>query len=258
MVSKEAETMIEDYLKKVDQSMTDVSKARKQEILKTLRSHILDALEDKKGKMSEAKIVKSTIKDLGVPKTESFAEKLAPWIVIAVVCLGIFVFETVTGHGYIFTVPSLVCSFSALGIAELWGHTISRRFENRRIDVIGLWLVYLVVVAELFLLGLYIAFPAIGSTSILDLVVSRGILIGSFDPTLIAELLLLKTFNALPTIGGLSLTSMVVLIGGILVIIMSAFIIIAPKEFQSKRCPNCGKEVDGNAKFCWNCGEAIP
>lgn len=258
MVSKEAETMIEDYLKKVDKSMTEVSKSRKQEVLKTLRSHILDALEDQKGKMSETKIVKSTIKDLGIPREKRLGEKLAPWLVIAVVCLGIFVFETVTGRGYIFTVPSFICSFSALGIAELWGHTISKRFENRRIDVIVLWLVYLVIVAELFLLGLYITLPTIGSTDILDLIVSRGILIGSFDPTLIAELLLLKTFNALPTIGGLNLTSMVVLIGGILVIIMSAFIIIAPKEFQSKRCPNCGKEVEGNAKFCWSCGEAIP
>nr|MDO8080247.1 zinc ribbon domain-containing protein [Candidatus Freyarchaeota archaeon] len=258
MVSKEAETMIEEYLKKVDKSMTGASKSRKQEILKTLRSHILDALEDQKGKMPETKIVKSAIKDLGVPKTERFAEKLAPWIVIAIVCLGVFVLETVLGRGYIFTVPLFVCSFSALGIAEFWGRTIGRRFENRRIDVVGLWLVYVVVVAELFLLGLYIAFPAIGSTSILDLVVPGSILIGSFNPAFIAGLLLLKTFNALPAIGGFSLTSMVALIGGILAVLMSAFIIIAPEEFQSKMCPNCGKEVEGNAKFCWSCGEAIP
>ncbi|MEM3562936.1 MAG: hypothetical protein QXR19_06895 [Candidatus Jordarchaeaceae archaeon] len=258
MVSKEAEKMMEDYLKKVEKSMTEASKAKKQEVLKTLRAHIMDALQDQKGKMPETEIVKNTIKDLGMPKSESLFQKLIPYIVLTIVGLFIVAIETIAGRGYTFSVPYFLCVFSAVAVWEVWRHTIGERFENRRIDVIGFWLVYLVVVAELFLLGLYIAFPAIGSTSILDVVVSRGILIGSFDSALIAELLLLKTFNALPTIGGLGLTSVVVLVGGILAIIMSAFIIVTPKEFQSKRCPNCRKEIDGNTKFCWNCGEAIP
>jgi hypothetical protein len=259
VVSKEAETMIEDYLKKVDKSMTDVSKTRRQEILKTLRSHIMDALEDQKGRTPEARIVKNTIKDLGTPKKKSLAQKVAPWIIVSIVCLLMFIFETVAGHGYTFTVLAFVWEFSALGIEELWTHNIEPRFDNKRINVVGLWLAYIILVAELFLLGLYIDFPVIGSTSILNLVVSRGLLIGSFDSTFIAELLLLNSFNALPAIGGFSLAGMVALFGGILAVVMSGFIIIAPEKFQSKkRCPNCGKKVEGKAKFCWNCGEAIP
>lgn len=63
---------------KVDKSMTDVSKTRRQEVLKTLKSHIMDALEDQKGRIPEARIVKNTIKDLGTPKKKSLAQKLAP------------------------------------------------------------------------------------------------------------------------------------------------------------------------------------
>lgn len=258
MVSKEAETMIEEYLKKVDKSMTGASKAKKQEILKTLRSHILDALEDQKGKMPETKIVKNAIKDLGEPKTESLIERLAPWVVIAIVCLGVFALENFLGRGYVFTVPLFVCSFSVLGILELWKRIVEERFVNKRIGVIQIWLVYVVVIAELFLLGYYVQFPVTGSINILDFVIVGSVLTGSFDASLIGQLIFLRIFNVFPVIGGLSLANMVALIGGILAVIVSAFIIIAPEEFLGKTCFNCGKEVDGNAKFCWNCGEAIP
>lgn len=258
MVSKEAETMIEEYLKKVDKSMTSVSKARKQEILKTLRSHILDALEDQKGKMPENKIVKNTIKDLGEPKTESLVEKLAPWAVTAIVCLGVFALESFLGRGYIFTGPLFVCSFSFLGILALWKLIVEERVVNKRIGVIQIWLVYIVVVAELFLLGHYVRFPVIGSTNILDLIIAGSVLTGGFDTSLIGQLVLLRIFDVFPVVGGLSLANMVALIGGILAVIVSAFIIIAPDEFLGKTCLNCGKEIDGNAKFCWNCGEAVP
>lgn len=258
MVSKEAEKMIEEYLEKVDKSMTSVNKSRKQEILKTLRSHIMDAIEDQKGKMPETKIVKNTIKDLGEPKTESFTEKLAPWIVIGIICLGVFALENVLGRGYIFTVPLFVCSFSVLGILELWKRVVEERFVGKRIGAMQIWLVYVVVIAELFLLGHYIQFPVIGSTNILDLVIPVSIMAGSFDTSLIGQLVLLRIFNVFPAIGGLSLTNLVALIGGVLAVVISAFIIIAPEEFQGKKCSSCGKEVDGNAKFCWNCGETIP
>jgi hypothetical protein len=145
-----------------------------------------------------------------------------------------------------------------LGIAELWRYIVGKRFENKRMGVIQIWLVYVVVVAELFLLGHYIAFPVIGSTNILDLVIPVSIMTGGFDVSLVGALVLLRIFNVFPVIGGLSLTNMVALIGGILAVVMSAFIIIMPEEFQSKRCSYCGKEVDGNAKFCWSCGEALP
>ncbi|MFB0561394.1 MAG: hypothetical protein ACETWM_09305 [Candidatus Lokiarchaeia archaeon] len=268
MVSKEAKTMIEDYLKKVDKSMTEISKARKQEILKTLRSHIMDAIEDQKGKMPETKIVRNAIKDLGEPKTESFAKKLIPWIVITIVGLSIFVLENIAGRGHTFSLPYFVCVFSALGIAELWPHTIGRRFEDRRIDIIGLWLVYLVVVVELFLLEYYITLSTVGPTTITNIIgffVVRDILLGIVNPPIVVDLLLLdtlesfllETLTGLPALGGLSLTSIVAVNGGILGILMSVFMILRPGEFQSKRCLNCGKEVDGNAKFCWNCGEEI-
>ncbi|MEM3587738.1 MAG: hypothetical protein QXO71_10510 [Candidatus Jordarchaeaceae archaeon] len=258
MVSKEAETMIEEYLRKVDKSMTCASKVKRQEVLKTLRSHILDALEDQKGKMPETEIVKSAIKDLGEPKTESFIERIAPWIVIAIICLGVFALENFLGRGYIFTVPLFVCSFSVLGILELWKRTVEERFVNKRISVIQIWLVYVVIVAELFLLGYYVQFPVIGSTNILDLVIAGSVLTRGFDTLFIGQLVLLRTFGVFPVIGGLSLANMVAFVGGILAVILSIFIIITPKEFQGKTCFNCGKEIDGNAKFCWNCGEAVP
>jgi hypothetical protein len=258
MVSKEAERMIEEYLEKVDKSMTGASKAKKQEVLKTLRSHILDALEDQKGKMPETKIVKNTIKDLGEPKTESLIERLTPWVIIPIVCLGVFALENFLGHGYIFTVPLFVCSFSVLGILELWKRIVEERFVKKRIGVIQIWLVYVVVVVELFLFEHYVQFPVIGSTNILDIVIAGSLLTGSFDALLIGQLVLLRVFDVFPVIGGLSLASMVTLIGGILAVIVSAFIIIAPEEFLGKTCFNCGKEVDGKAKFCWNCGEVVP
>lgn len=268
MISKEAETIIEDYLRKVEKSMTEASKAKKQEILKTLRSHIMDAVEDQKGKMPETAIVKNTIKDLGVPKTESFAKKLIPWIVLTVVGLFVLAIENIAGRGYTFSIPYFVCVFSAVGVWEVWSHTIGERFENRRIDVIGFWLVYLVVVVELFLLEHYITLPAIGPTTILkitEFIAIRDILLGVINPPIIVDLLLYETLKSLwleiltglPALGGISLTSLVALNGGIIAILMSGFLIIRPEEFQSKKCSSCGKEVDGNAKFCWNCGEEI-
>ncbi len=266
MVSKEAENMIEDYLKKVEKSMTEASKAKKQEVLKTLRSHIMDALQDQKGKMPETEIVKNTIKDLGVPKTERFAEKLIPLIVLTVVGLFILTVENIAGLMYHFSLPYFVCVFSAVGVWEVWRRTIGERFENRRIDIIGFWLIYLVAIVELFLLEHYII-PVMGPATILKLVgfVSvRDALLGFVNPPIVVDLLMYEALKSLSfeilivsAPGGIGLTSMVALSAGIITVLMSGFLILRPQEFQSKKCSNCGKEVEGNAKFCWNCGEEI-
>ncbi|MBS7250928.1 MAG: zinc ribbon domain-containing protein [Candidatus Freyarchaeota archaeon] len=267
MVSKEAEKMMEDYLKKVERSMTEASKAKKQEVLKTLRAHIMDALQDQKGKMPETEIVKNTIKDLGMPKTESLLQKLVPFIILNIVGLFIIGVEAIAGRGYTFSVPYFVCVFSAVAVWEVWRHTIGERFENRRIDVIGFWLVYLVVIGELFLIEHYI-FPVMGPATImrvLEFVALREVLLGVVNPSIFVDLLLYQTLQSLlvelllgfPGTGGVKLTSTVALIGGIITVLMSGFLILMPQEFQSKKCSNCGKEVEGNAKFCWSCGEEL-
>jgi hypothetical protein len=223
-MDKEVEKIINNYLKEVKNSLDYLKKAERKERLETIKAHIMNALEDQRGQKSDLEIVREAIKELGFPKTSKnkLRERIIGYISLAVIAVFLIlmdVFLIYPVFGYSTSIPYILIAASGQGLLEIWNFFIKDKLPDKRYNIILAWIFFVVLIGELFLLEISISLPIIGS---------------SFH-----------------------VSWLVIMVYGIIAMIFTVLSIVIPGEIIDIKCPNCGKVIPGNSKFCLYCGEII-
>lgn len=222
-MNKEAEVVMKKYLKKVKNSLDNLSKDELEDRLATIKAHFLDAIEDQKDNATEVDIVKNVIKDLGVPKAKiSFKEQVIGWLVLSIVGICLLVGDLLALYplfGYSASIPYFLVAFTGEGGYELWKYLLRHRIKDQRVNLIYGWIFLPILLLELWILEISIGLPVIG------------------DSFRVAWL--------------------VMMIYSMLIILFTVLSIVIPGEILDKRCPNCNEILPYKAKFCLKCGEEL-
>ena len=90
-MNKESEKILNDFLKQVKESLEYMPKSEVEDRLSTIKAHVLDAIEDQKGKLPEVEIVKNAIKELGIKLKPKKTKKAVVLDIIGIGIIGLFV-----------------------------------------------------------------------------------------------------------------------------------------------------------------------
>ena len=216
------EKLVDEYIKQIKGSMDYLSKAEIEERISTIKSHILDALEDQKGQLPDEAIIKKAIDDLGIelkPK-RAVLNVIADFVCFTVVGLFILLLDWV----YIFptfkynaSIPYFVIVFPAAICVAIWNFTIQDKLPDARYNLILAWAFYPILILELLFLNFPILTPD--------------------QPDLV------------PFLG--------IMVYGILLTLITILSIVIPNEILEKKCPHCKEILPKKAKFCLMCGEEL-
>jgi len=221
-LDKEAELLMDKFLKQARKSLGNLSKSEADDRIATIKAHVMDAVEDQKGKLSDIEIVEKTIKDFGIPKERrTLKDYLIGYLVI--VLSGVFlifldVFLVSPNFGYSASIPYFVVVLSGVGGYDLWNYFLKDKLTDKRYNLIFGWI---------------------------------------FLPVLVLELWLLDITIGIPSIGDFSISWIVLLIYGIILIVFTVLSILVPGEMLEKECPSCKEIVPYNSRFCLKCGEEL-
>ncbi len=222
-MNKEAELEMKKYLKSVRKSLDNLSREELEDRLATIKAHFLDAIKDQGADKTELEIVKSVIKDLGVPKILiSFKDKVVGWVVLTIVGIGLIVGDILALYplfGYSASIPYFLIVFTGEGGYELWQYLLKNRITDKRLNLIYAWIFLPVLLLELWILEITIGLPEIG-----------------------------QSFRV---------SWLVLMIYSLIVTIFSVMSIVIPGELLDKTCPNCGEILPYKSKYCLNCGEEL-
>lgn len=157
-MNKETELYINKYLKEIKESLNYLSRSEIEDRLKTIKAHIFDALEDKKGSLSEIEIVKKAIKDLGIPTKPKQTLKNVLFDFLALGLIGIFIyildFLNIPTADFDITIWYLVIIVPAAVGLEIWNYKIKPKLADQRYNLIYAWIIYPILIIELLTLGI--------------------------------------------------------------------------------------------------------
>ncbi len=221
-MNKEAELMMSNYIKKVKKSWDYLPKDELKKRIEMVETHILDAIKDQKGELTEVEIIKKSMEELGIPiRTTDIKEIVKGYLSIIIIGIVFIIGDLLyfyPTYKYSISIPYFLIIFTGDVGHEAWKKYIAVHVHDKRINLLYAWI---------------------------------------FFPILSLELWLVNTWNLLPSVGIISIFLLGTMIYGIVLIVFTIIAFVSPGEVFEKRCPNCNELLPLNAKYCLKCGESL-